>query len=167
MDINRALKKIEDYKKSQEEIVLRRTAWNESTQALLSTTLKELKAKGGLDMQVQDFKLGDNFNFVNIMFNKSHSGLVVRLANSTEVKVKKGGALIFSQAYNGDVFVVITYPSVEDHIPEKDPKQIDRIAPEKITKEYIYRQFCKFMDEMTMWERGLPNMQKIGFKTGE
>jgi hypothetical protein len=105
---------------------------------------------------VQTVRVVDNQHTVNIIFNRAHSGLIDRSQGQDKLisYIKYGGGLVFTQAYNGDVFVLIGFPHVENNIEEtEDYKLIERVSPEKITEEYIIERFNEFLDQMLKWEK--------------
>jgi hypothetical protein len=167
MDMQDVLNKVGEWKASQTAIQERRAYWTSNTRQLLLDTLNNIRKESKLDMQVQDVNAGANQQAVNIRFNHSSSGMQYKDGNSSGVKTKYGGALIFTQAYNGDIFVIITFPSVEDHVSELPSKLVERIAPQKIDGSCIMKHFVGFLDIMTKWEMSDTPSKKIGFKVGE
>ena len=54
--------------------------------------------------------------------------------------------MVFTQAYNGKVFIINTYPYIDNMVGELNNKLIEKAEPEKITKELILSHVIKFLD---------------------
>lgn len=84
---------------------------------------------------------------------------------NVEIKyyTKHEGTLAFSQAYNGDVFVIIVFPTIEEIVNQRNSQKLElRVHPSKITKEFIEQQVANFLDEIIKWESS-PLYNDIGF----
>jgi hypothetical protein len=131
-------------------IITKREFWKETAAPLVAKALREIKANIPLDWHVQDVGT-EGQRFVNITMGKSHSGMY----NQAIALIKHGGSLIFTPAYNGDIFVIVNYPYIEDHMSQLPAEVIERIAPSDVTEEYVFRQAQTFLQEMTAWEEGI------------
>jgi hypothetical protein len=154
--------KIEAYKGALRKIQENRNLWSNKVKQLIYDTLIEVKKVNDLDWQVQKLEMLKNLEAVNIHFNKQASGLIETDGRSIKNHTKYGGALIFSQAYNGQVFIIYRYPYVEDWVEQLDNKLISKELPENISRQFILQEVGKFLDEMIVWETSRTNT-KIGF----
>ena len=77
---------------------------------------------------------------------------------------KTGGNLVFSQAYNGDIFIIFMSPSIDEfNIPQDPQKVIGKVNPSKINEEFIILHVSQFLLELIDWE-SLMSSHAIGFK---
>ena len=92
------------------------------------------------------------------------SGLIRKTNSVTTSYSKIGGSLVFSQGYNGLVYVIIFYPSIEQ-IVETNPNQkvLKRIEPNEIGSGFIRQRIAEFLDEISDWEN-TANSKSIGYK---
>ncbi|WP_373060518.1 hypothetical protein [Zunongwangia sp. H14] len=144
--------KVDNYKNSIEKVSQNREYWQNHTKPLLKDTLEKIKETYPLDWNVQVLDWTSNSEGVNITFGKKPSGIYEQTETSSRHYVKKGGTIVFSQAGNGDVFIIILYPSIEELVSEKEHKVLGKISPEKITEELIIENVGVFLDEMAKWE---------------
>jgi len=144
--------KIEAYKSSLDQIQENRNLWSNTTKKLVYDTLMEIKTTSGLDLQVQKVDMLKNLEAVNIHFNRQASGFTETNGNSITNHIKHGGALIFSQAYNGQIFVIYSYPFIEGWVSQLVNKAVAKVLPSNINEEFIFREVEKFLDEMNNWE---------------
>ncbi|MDO8930075.1 MAG: hypothetical protein Q7W54_13955 [Bacteroidota bacterium] len=77
--------------------------------------------------------------------------------------MKKGGTIAFSQAYNGEVFVIIIYPFVDKFVSQAENKLLGKFKPETISEDFIVSKVSIFIDEMIKWEKSTYG-NSIGFK---
>lgn len=94
--------------------------------------------------------------------NSTPSGIFQKTERGSRAFVKKGGVITFSQAYNGQIFVIIIYPNVEEFVGESEVNVLGRYKPEDITEEFIFAKVEKFLEEMTKWETSISS-NRIGF----
>jgi len=165
MNYERIKSKAEKFQNALLETIRKRDLWDKQTKDLIYSILSTIKGHANLDMQVQKVPGGKNMEAVNLQFNKSSSGLVENAGHSTKVFVKYGGYIAFSQAYNGDIWVIMAYPYVEEFVSQKEHEVLDKVAPENITEDYIIDKVEHFLDRMTEWETGKFQTEAIGFKS--
>src|SRR5262245_31443607 len=127
--MNNIVESLEKYKKALAKIIENRTIWTETTKGLIYDTLLKINKADDLDWQVHKVERVTNREAVTIRFNKQASGLVEKSIGGIKNHIKHGGALTFSQGYNGKVFIVYTYPYVEDQVGQLKNKLIDRVEP--------------------------------------
>ena len=158
--MNKIMEAVTEYNNALDKIGENRKLWA-ATKELIYDTLTEIQKAGKLDWQVQKVEGLKNSEAVNIHFNKQASGLVRQDHKGIKSYIKYGGALIFTQAYNGSVFVMITYPYVDELVGQVTDKVLEKVSPNDITKEFVETQALRFLEEMTSWEISTEN--KIGF----
>lgn len=162
--MDKVLEKIEVYKKSLTKIDENRKLWKDSIKQLIYDTLIKVKKASDLDWHVQKVEGLTNLEAVNISFNKQLSGLIETTQNGRRHNEKHGGALIFAQAYNGQIFIIYIYPYVENWVSQLDNKLIEKLEPQRITEEFVLNHVARFLDEMSNWENSTERT-KIGFTT--
>lgn len=134
--------KIEDLQQSVEKLQAawkaideKRNRWKSEKKSLIKKTLSETKKRYDFDWNVYVVDFIENSESVNITFGDAPSGIYERNENSIKSYTKNGGTLAFSQAYNGDIFVIIMYPSVEDFVTPivgYESKLVEKIDPSKV-----------------------------------
>ena len=71
---------------------------------------------------------------------------------------------MFSQAYNGDVLVLLLYPNiVEVDSFEETQKTLAKVDPSKIDEDFIIQKVSEFLSDMTDWESSRSS-HAVGFK---
>lgn len=173
MTLQEIQQKAETFKKSQIDINRRRDIWRNEIKQRLITTLKTVAKEVDLSWDVQVLDWTTNLEGINICFKPKPSGLSENPETGFrseqykgKIYVKNGGAITFAQYYNGQISVVIIYPSVEEYVSQKDALAVVRVEPEEITEAFIYKHVALFLDEMTKWENAYSS-SKIGFKTND
>ena len=160
-NLDENIKKLHEAWKSIDE---KRECWRTKTKALINETLLEVKKTYDLDWNVYVMDFTKNSEGVNITFGKSPSGIYEKNENGSKSYVKNGGTLVFSQAYNGDIFVIIIYPSVEELVTTNDAhKLILKTNPNTIDREFVIKQVNNFIKEITFWENS-ESSSAIGYK---
>ena len=157
------LSKIVELEKALAQINQKRNEWIQSTKETIYSTLFEIKQVKKLDWQVQKVQIIKNSETVNLIFNKSASGIIQSNINGHKHFEKHGGGLFFAQSYNGNIFVFIEYPYVENLVGQIENKLLEKISPEKINKDYVIDKVSIFLDEMTKWESSA-NFSRLGYK---
>lgn len=139
--IKRLVKELKD---ERNKISERRSLWAKSLRDLIHSHLSYYCDQVEEDWHVNTNQSKENHESVYIAFGNVPSGIFDRDQNSHLMLV--GGALHFSQIYNGKIFVWIEYPYIEDLLypksPYKDlgivePKGLDEDAIEKYVEEFI------------------------------
>ena len=144
----------------------RRQYWNDNTKKLIYDTLSNVKGDTTLDWSIQKIDEYKNREFVNIQLSRRHTGIIETERFSDKVKSKayliEGGFLTFTQAVNGKIYSIISYPYVEDLISKMDALIIGLFDPEEITEDLIFQHVEIFLDEMIKWQNNHPK-EPIGF----
>ncbi|MDB5268747.1 MAG: hypothetical protein JWP58_1787 [Hymenobacter sp.] len=152
MTIETIKQKGEQLKAALATIESNRKLWQDEKKGLLKTTLEQIKSELGFDMQVQSLTYTTNSEGINLTFNNGYSGIYEKTKTSMKSYAKHGGYIVFSQAYNGKVFVIIGYPYIEGIVTQGDAIAVGKFNPEEITADFIYKQVSFFLDEMIKWE---------------
>ena len=106
----KANKLFEDLKK----IDQRRIYWRQKTRELIFNTFTKVKNEANLEWYIQKIDEIKNQEFVNIHFKNRQSGILAVQIHNKQKKSKsyliEGGNLTYSQAANGKIFSIISYP---------------------------------------------------------
>lgn len=140
-----------------------RECWQTKTKSLLAETLTKITTQYPIGLHVQILDWTKNSEGVNITFNPKPSGISERTDKSEKRYMKEGGTITFSQAYNGEVFVIIIYPFVDKFVSQAENKLLGKYKPETITEDFIISKVSIFIDEMIKWEKSTYG-NSIGFK---
>lgn len=145
MEMENLTEYVAKFKNELELIKSKREQWTNVTKPMLKETLKSIKATYDLDWNTYAMEGTTNSEGVNLTFGNSHSGLMERTQKGVRSFVKRGGTLVFSQSYNGDVFIIILYPSVDDLVVPVEPqKLLMKVPPERIDESFVYEQVASF-----------------------
>lgn len=155
---------VQNYKKTLTEINQKRKLWHTETKALIAETLKKIKQMYELDWDVFIVESTRNLEGINLTFGNSFSSIYSENENGKKSYAKTGGNLVFSQAYNGDVFIILLTPSIDDFETAQDSQKIiGKVNPSKIDEEFIIQQVSQFLLELSDWE-SLRSSHTVGFK---
>lgn len=125
-NIEKIKSQIQIYKKSLSEINKKRELWHSTIKEKLFQVLTEIKEVENLNWSVQKIEFIKNLENVNLRMNDSGGGIS---EGASGEYIKHGGILAFCQSYNDDIFVVVTYPFVEHHVSQLEPKILDVVSP--------------------------------------
>ena len=155
---------VQKYTKTISEINQKRKLWDVETKALITETLQEITKMYDLDWDVFTIETTRNLEGINLTFGNNFSGIYSENDKGQKRYAKTGGNLVFSQAYNGDIFIILMTPTVNDLISEEDAQKIiGKVSPSKIDKEFIIQHVSKFLSELIDWEN-LKSSHTLGFK---
>ena len=87
---------------------------------------------------------------------------LLKEGSNISVATKYGGYLCFAQSYNGNIYVFIIYPYVEEYVGQMENKLLATHEPIEFTTDLIIGYFEKFINEMVEWE--IQDRNPIGFK---
>jgi hypothetical protein len=139
-----------------------RKDWNNTTKNLILSTFREVKVNvGGLNWDIQLVDAMENVDVITLGFQSEPSGIVGRVQGVFKFFAKESGRLIYNQVYNGEIYVSITYPHVEHHVAQQQPKFIGKFEPSELNHDLILDHISEFLDEMFNWEGGTRKL--IGF----
>lgn len=162
MKIEHLEERISDYKNSIKIVVAKKTCWQTQTKNLLISTLNKIVEKYSIGWSVQELNWINTNEAVNITFDSFPADLIESTNKIPSYQFIKGGSLVFSQSYNGDVNVFILFPLVENVIDNSNETEIETYAPETISEKLIIEKVDEFLKEMINWE--VPSLKnKVGF----
>ncbi len=139
-----------------------RRTWNSSTKDLILDTFREVRVNvKGLNWDIQIIDQMENVDVLTLGFQSEASGIVGRVKGVFKFFAKQSGRLIYNQVYNGDIYVSISYPHVEHHVAQQQPKFIGKFEPAEFNKDMVLDHIEEFLDEMSNWEGGTRKL--IGF----
>jgi hypothetical protein len=154
--------RIVDYKKSIEIVIEKKLLWNTKTKSLLLKVLNKITSNYDIGWRVQELNWISTNEAINITFDSFPSELLSITNKIPEYQFIKGAALVFSQAYNGDIYILILFPIVENISIEKSSIDLGIYNPTKISEELIVEKVDEFLKEMIEWE--LPSIKnKLGY----
>ncbi|MCK4568891.1 MAG: hypothetical protein KAT76_01295 [Bacteroidales bacterium] len=163
MKISDLQENIGNYESALNTIIRKRETWQNETQGLLIKTLNEVVENYKINWHVQTVELAKNYGGGNLALKSRPAGILKKDGDSIKNYITKGGGLIFSQAYNGDIFVIISYPHVEDIVKQANHEVLKRLKPSQITRDLILQKVSIFLQRMAEWE-GDTQGSSLGFK---
>jgi len=144
---------VENFKSEMRKKEGKRELWVTSTKKILMDTLAKIKETYPLGWDVHEMDKAENTDGYIISFADTSIDIAGSDTENTKSYTKRGGTLAFTQAYNGDVFVIIVFPIIDELVLAKEPQKVVlRVTPNKITEEFIHMQVANFLDEMVQWE---------------
>jgi hypothetical protein len=156
---------VQSYKKTLTEINQKRKLWQTETRKLITETLKKITQMYELDWDVFIVESTRNLEGVNLTFGNSFSSIYSENDDGKKSYAKSGGNLVFSQAYNGDVFIILITPIVDNFETEQDSQNvIGKVNPSRIDEEFIIQHVSQFLMELADWE-SLRSSHVVGFKS--
>ena len=162
MKIEHLEERIADYKISIEKVVEKKTTWNDRLKALIKNTLKTIVDRYDIGWKVQELSWMYSNEAINVTFDSFPPELIDCTNRVPAYQFIPGGSLVFSQTYNGDVFVFILLPHIESAQSEKDMIDMGTYSPSEVTEKLIVEKVDDFLKEMIRWE--LPDKKnRVGF----
>ena len=154
--------RVTDYMTSIETVVEKKTFWEEKTKPLLIDTLNEIVKTFNLGWKVQELDWIHNNDAINITFDSFPAELVDCTNKIPAFQFIPGAALVFSQSYNGQVFVFVLYPEIETVQVDTAMVKLGTFTPQEISKKLIVEKVDAFLKEMINWE--VPSLKKkVGY----
>lgn len=162
MKIEHLEERINDYRTSIKTVVDKRLLWKTNTKTLLIKTLKTIVKLYDIGWKVQELSWIHNNEAVNITFDSFPEELMNCTNQIPAFQFLPGGALIFSQSYNGDIYIFMLFPEIENTPHENNMIELGIYAPETLTEKLIVEKVDKFLREMIQWE--VPTLKsKVGY----
>lgn len=158
--------RINDYRNSITKVVKKKLEWNTTTKPLLLKVLKEVVSEYHIGWKVQELNWIHNNESVNITFDSFPPELIETTNLIPTYQFYQGGALIFSQTYNGDIYVFIALPVIKNKlnamVDNNQMTEVGLFSPKEISERFIIEKIDMFLKEMIQWE--LPNLKNsIGY----
>ena len=162
MKIEHLEERIEDYRLSIKSVVEKRLYWKETTKPLIIKILKSIVETYDLGWNVQQLQWLQSSEAVNITFDSFPSELVDCTNLIPAFQFTAGGALVFSQSHNSDVFIFILYPENPQVPVEENLMELGNFVPQEVTEKLIVEKVDEFLKEIIKWE--IPSLKKkLGF----
>lgn len=162
MKIEHLEERIIDYKNSIKTVVEKKICWQNQTKNLLITTLNAIVKQYNIGWRVQELNWINTNEAINITLESFPPDLLENTNKVESFQFIKGGSLVFSQSYNGDVNVFILYPILDNVIDNSNETAVETYAPEAINEKLIIEKVDDFLKEMISWE--VPSIKnKVGF----
>ncbi len=162
MKVEHLEERVIDYKNSIETVVKKKTLWETSIKKLLVTTLSSIVKQFNIGWNVQQLNWINNNEAVNIIFESFPPELIISTNKIPTYQFIPGAALVFSQSYNGDVFVFILFPIIENIPIENSTIDLGILNPKEINEKLIVEKVDEFLKEMIKWE--VPSIKnKLGY----
>ena len=95
--------------------------------------------------------------------NKLKKNLLITCTNKIpKYQFIPGAALVFSQSYNGDIFVFILFPIIDNMPLESNTIDLGIVDPKEIDEKLIVEKVDEFLKEIIKWE--VPSIKnKLGY----
>ena len=154
--------RITDYKKSIETVIEKKILWKTKIKSLLVKTLQDIVKKHTIGWCVQELNWIGTNEAVNITFESFPVELMEKINQMPNYQFIQGGALVFSESYNGNVRITILFPLIENISIEDSSMELGIFSPAKITEKLIVEMVDEFLKEIIKWE--LPAQKgKLGY----
>ena len=162
MKIEHLEERISDYRDSIKTVVDKRMLWKNKTKNILLKTLQGIVKQYDIGWKVQELSWIRNNEAVNITFNSFPPEMIDCTNLIPAFQFLPGGALIFSQSYNGDVHVFLMFPEIENSPRDTNLVEFGQYTPDMITEKLIVEKVDGFLKEMIRWE--VPSLKnKVGY----
>jgi len=154
--------RITDYKKSIETVIEKKILWKTKIKSLLVKTLQDIVKKHTIGWCVQELNWIGTNEAVNITFESFPVELMEKINQMPNYQFIQGGALVFSESYNGNVRITILFPLIENISIEDSSMELGIFSPAEITEKLIIEMVDEFLKEIIKWE--LPAQKgKLGY----
>ncbi|HEY5687649.1 MAG TPA: hypothetical protein VIS27_05015 [Yeosuana sp.] len=154
--------RITDYKKSIETVIEKKILWKTKIRSFLVKTLQNIVDKHAIGWCVQELNWIGTNEAVNITFESFPVELMEKINQMPNYQFIQGGALVFSQSYNGNVRITILFPLIENIPIEDSSMELGVFSPAEITEKIIVEMVDEFLKEIIKWE--LPAQKgKLGY----
>ena len=164
MKIEHLEERVNEYKASIDTLVNKRIQWDTEVKNLINKVLNEVEKKYDIGWKVQRLSWIHTNEAINISFNSFPPELLLKTNQIPTYQFLQGGALVFSQMYNGDIEILTVFPLPETWMPvENDMVEMGVYPPSAITEHLIVEKIDEFLKEMIKWEVPIPK-SKVGFK---
>jgi hypothetical protein len=157
--------RVNDYKASIKTVVEKKIYWKTNTRNLLLKVLTAIVKQHDIGWRVQELSWINTNEAVNITFDSFPPDLIEKTNQIPTYQFIQGGALVFSQSYNGDVNVFVVYPvsDLNDSGNNSGDADVSIYTPQEITEKVIVEEVDDFLKKMIAWE--VPALKnKVGFQ---
>ncbi len=162
MKIAHLEERVSDYKDSIKTVVDKRMLWKNTTKDILLKTLRSIAKQYDIGWKAQELSWIRNNEAVNITFDSFPPEMIDCTNLIPAYQFLPGGALIFSQSYNGDIYIFMLFPEIDNAPQESNLVELGQYTPEMITEKLIVEKVDEFLKEMIRWE--VPALKnKVGY----
>lgn len=162
MKVEHLEERIADYKKSIDAVIKKKVFWQHTTKPLLLKTLDNVVNKYKIGWKVQELNWILSNEAVNITFDSFPPDIIEKTNQIPSYQFLQGGALVFTQSYNGDVHVVVLFPIIETSTTENSSVELGVYNPADINEKIIIEKVDEFLKEIIKWE--VPSLKnKLGY----
>jgi hypothetical protein len=162
MKLEHLKERIDDYKVSIETVVEKKIEWKNITKKTLLKTLKAVEKKYDIGWRVQELSWMNSNEAINITLDSFPPELITKTNQIPSYQFIQGAALVFSQSYNGNVYVFMMFPLIEPSPMENSSIDLGIYNPHAINEKLIIEKIDEFLKEMIQWE--IPAIKgKIGY----
>lgn len=158
MKIEHLEEHIAAYRASIKMVVDKRLAWKETTKPLIAKTLNAVQKAYDLGWSVQNLKWMQSNEAVNITFDSFPPAMIDCTNLIPAFQFMAGGALVFSQSYNGDILIFMLYPENPQMAVEESMVEFGSYVPEDISEKLIIEKVDEFLKAIIQWE--VPSIKK-------
>ncbi|WP_372918610.1 hypothetical protein [Salegentibacter sp.] len=165
MKIEHLEERVTEYKNSIYTVVNKRIQWETEIKNLIKNVLSQAEVKYEIGWKVQQLSWIHTNEAINITFNSFPPELIEKTNQIPTYQFLQGGALVFSQLYNGDIEIFIVFPLPENWLPaENEVIDLGTFSPAVISEKLVVEKIDEFLKEMIKWEVPIPK-SKVGFKS--
>ena len=164
--INSLQSKLDQYQAAINKTQANRLQWSAAVKQLIFESLVKVRQMANLDWSVMKIEGINNLESVRLHLEPAPSGIVINTNKEQKHLMKVRGALIFSQAHNGDLIIMVESPHIEELTPKPEVIVLDTRDPEELDEDYILKQAEDFIHIITEWENNTEGKGPIGFKNG-
>jgi hypothetical protein len=152
MKLEHLEERVNDYRESIKTVFDKKIQWESITKKLIIRVLKNTAKNYNIGWKVQELNWIYNNEAVNIIFDSFPSDLIDFTNKVPTYQFIQGGALVFSQSYSGDVYVLVLFPYLEQLQIENRSVELGFYNPADITEKLIVEKVDEFLKEMIKWE---------------
>ena len=162
MKIAHLEERVADYKSSIETVIEKKILWKSKTKDLLLKTLNKIVNQYNIGWRVQELSWINTNEAVNITLDSFPPELIKKTNKIPSYQFIKGGALVFSQSYSGNITIFTLFPYIENTPDISTDTDLEVYTPEAIDEKLIIEKVDEFLKEMIQWE--VPAIKnKVGF----
>ncbi|HEY5750386.1 MAG TPA: hypothetical protein VIU12_30185 [Chryseolinea sp.] len=146
----------------------RRDLWKSQTKGQVLSILNAVKDEYKTLFYTQAVDAIKNQEFVNLHLLQRHSNIFEidergDGSKSIHAYLIDGGYLVYTQAVNGRIYVIISYPYVAGIIERIQDKVVGCYEPSDISEKLVLDHVKQYLDEMLRWENHNASTSSIGF----
>lgn len=162
MRIDYLNERINEYKTSIETVIEKKILWETQVKSLIAKVLNDVAKKYPIGWIVQELDWIGTNDAVNITFDSFPPELQVKTNQIPSYQFIQGGALVFSESYNGNIHINILFPLIEQIPLEESSKELGVYNPEEINEKLIIEMVDEFLKEIIKWEVPVKK-RKLGY----